>query len=221
MLLEDRATASALGTAIGGEDLFAHAEALGSHFDELVIGDELDGLLEGEDLEGDEAESVVRTGSAHVGELLFANGVDVEVVVARVLADEHAFVDFDSVADEEDAAFLYAVKRVGGGDALAVGDEGAGGALRNLTLVGDVLAGDRVHDDGAASLGEHFVAQADETAGGNLELHADAAGAVIGHLDHLTFSGSEALDDGANEVFGDVDGEDFGGLHEGAFDTSW
>jgi hypothetical protein len=34
---------------------------------------------------------------------------------------------------------------------------------------------------------------------------------VVGHLDHLALARSEALDDGADEVFRDVDGEDFDG----------
>ncbi len=82
----------------------------------------------------------------------------------RVLADDHALVDLDAVGDEEDAAVLQAVERVGGGGALAVGDEGAGGALRDLALVGDVAVGDGVHDDGAAGLGEHLGAETDEAA---------------------------------------------------------
>ena len=40
---------------------------------------------------------------------------------------------------------------------------------------------------------------------GDAELHADAAGAVVGHLGHLALARSEALDDGADEVLGDVD----------------
>ena len=63
-------------------------------------------------LKGTRRSGVVGAGGAHVGELLFADAVDVEVVVARVLADDHAFVDFDAVAEEEDAAFLDAVERV-------------------------------------------------------------------------------------------------------------
>ena len=58
-LLEDAAAAGALGAAVGLEDLFAHAEGLGGDFHQFVVCDELDGLLQREDLEGDEAESVV------------------------------------------------------------------------------------------------------------------------------------------------------------------
>ena len=58
---------------------------------------------------------------------------------------------------------------------LAVGDESAGATLRNLALVGDVAVEDRVHDDGAAGLGQHLGAEADEAAAGDAELHADAA----------------------------------------------
>ena len=42
---------------------------------------------------------------------------------------------------------------------------------------------------------------------------------MVGHLDHLALARSEALDDGADEVFGDVDGEELVGLHELAVDA--
>src|SRR5581483_10766418 len=105
----------AAGAAVGLENFFAQAEGFGGDFYEFVVGDELDGLLEGQLLVGDEAEGLVGARCAHVGELLFADSVDVEVVVAGVLADDHAFVDLDAVGYEEDAAVLEAVQRVGGG----------------------------------------------------------------------------------------------------------
>src|ERR1700733_12810835 len=152
------------GAAIGLQDLLAHAEGLRGHLDELVVGDELDALLEGELLVGHEADGGVRARGAHVRELLFTNAVDVEIVVARVFADDHALVDFNTVGDEEDTAVLEAFERVGSGGALSVGDESTRETLRNLTLVGDVAVEDGVHDDGAAGLGEHLGAEADETA---------------------------------------------------------
>ncbi len=81
-----------------------------------------------------------------------------------------------------------------------------------------VAVEERIHDDGAAGVGEQIAAQADEAAGGHAEFKADAAVAVVVHLDHLAAARAEALDDGADEVLGDVDGEVLDGLHELAVD---
>ena len=51
-------------------------------------------------------------------------------VGARVLADDHAFVDADARVDEDLAALLQVEDRVGGRDAGAVGDQRAVRARR-------------------------------------------------------------------------------------------
>ena len=63
------------------------------HLDELVVVDELDGLLEAHLARRDEANGLVGRRRAHVRLLLFLGDVDVEVVRPRVLADDHALVD--------------------------------------------------------------------------------------------------------------------------------
>src|SRR5580658_10191903 len=94
------------GTSVGLEDFFAQAKGFRGDLDHFVVGDELDGLFKVEQARGRETNGVVGGGGTHVGELLFADDVDVEVVVAGVLADDHAFVDFNSCRSEEDAAVL-------------------------------------------------------------------------------------------------------------------
>ena len=130
-----------------------------------------------------------------------------------MLADDHALVDFHAGADEEDAAFLQAVERVGGGGALAVGNQRAGGPLRNLSLIGNVAVEERVHHDGAARFGQHFAAQADDAAAGHAEFHAHATGAVIVHLGHLALARSKLLNHHAGMLFGHVDGQVLHRLH--------
>ena len=165
----------AFGTAILLQNFFAQAERLGRDLDHFIVGDEFDGLLQVEIAVGHQADGLIGAGGAHVGHVLFADDVDVEVLVARMLADDHALVDLDAGADKQDAALLQAVERVGGGESLAVGDQSAGGALRNFALVGDVAVEEGVHHDGAARLCQHFAAQADDAAAGHAELHAHAA----------------------------------------------
>src|SRR5699024_3204980 len=89
----------------------------------------------------------------------------------------------------------------------AVGDERAVDAEFDVAGPGTVSGGDRVRDAGAAGLGEEPCAEADEAAGGDLELHAHPAGSVVGHGRHHTLAGGAQLGDGAEVVPRNVDGE--------------
>jgi len=51
-------------------------------------------------------QSFVFAGCTNVGEFLLAADVDVEVVGARVLADQHAFVDLGGRLDEDRGQYL-------------------------------------------------------------------------------------------------------------------
>jgi hypothetical protein len=72
---------------------------------------------------------------ADVGEVLLLGRVDRHVIGARILADDHALVDFVAGADEELAALAEVIEGVGGGHAGVGGDEGAGDAGLQLTDV--------------------------------------------------------------------------------------
>ena len=163
------------------------------------------------------ASSAVR--SAHVGQLFFADCVYVKVVVFGVLADDHAFVNFDAGADEQLAALLQVPEGIGGGGAGAVGDQRAGQAVGNFALPLGVAVEERVHHDGAARVGEQLAAQADEAAAGDAELHAHAAVAVVVHVRHLGLAHAELFHHHADEFFGNVDGEVFDRLHELAVES--
>ena len=67
----------------------------------------------------------------------------------------------------------------------------------------DVAVEERVHDGGAARVGEDLAAQADQAARGHVKFEAHAAGAVVDHLDHLALAGAELLDHHAQEVLRD------------------
>src|SRR3954451_18232323 len=71
----------------------AQADALRRHLDAFVLADELEHLLERERPRRDQPPERVGCRRAHVRELLLLGRVDVEVVLARVLADDHPFVE--------------------------------------------------------------------------------------------------------------------------------
>src|SRR6478609_10523875 len=75
-----------------GQDPLAQTQALRRDLDELVGGDVLNRALERELRGGREAGRDTFTLRTEVRELLFADGVDGDVLVAGILADDHAFV---------------------------------------------------------------------------------------------------------------------------------
>src|SRR5690606_18360605 len=102
---------------------------------------------------------------AEVGELLFADGVDGDVLVAGIFADDHALVNLFAGTDEEFAALLAHEEGVGGGLAGLGGDERAGDAGEHFAGVGAVFL-EQVAGDAAAAGGvDHVDFEADEAAG--------------------------------------------------------
>ena len=75
----------------------------------------------------------------------------------------------------------------------------------DLALPLDVAVEERVHDGGAARVGQDFAAQADQAARRDMELEAHAAGAVVHHLVHLALARAELLDHHAEEGFRAID----------------
>src|SRR5260370_18873152 len=92
---------------VGLQDLLAEPDGFRRDFHELVVGNEFDSLLETQFAVRDQAYRFVRAGRPHVGLLLLFRNVDVHVLLARILAHDHAFVHLDGRPDEEFPAFLY------------------------------------------------------------------------------------------------------------------
>ena len=105
----------------------------------------------------------VAAGGADVGEFLLPADVDVEIIVARVLADHHAFVHARSRGDEQDAPLLKVKDRVGGRHAFAVRDHGAVAAGLNGSVPGRPAVEERVHDRRAPGIGEETRAESDQS----------------------------------------------------------
>src|SRR5258706_1358461 len=186
--------------------------------DQLILADELDGLFEVQEAGRDQADGLIGSGGAHVGELFFLDDVDVQVSIAGVLADDHALVDFGAGSDEHLAALLQVEDRVTGGFAGAIGDKGSGGAGGDLALPFDIAVEERIHDGGALGVGEHLAAEADQAARGHVKLQANAAGAVGDHSQHLPLPAADFFDHDADKGFGAIDHEEFEGLAHRAVD---
>src|SRR5713226_7151526 len=91
---------------VGLQNFLAESDGFRRDFHELVVGNEFDSLLETQFAVRNQANRFVRAGRAHIRLLLLFRDVDVHVLFARILSDDHAFVHFDGRPDEEVAAFL-------------------------------------------------------------------------------------------------------------------
>src|SRR4029450_13537535 len=90
--------------------------------DTLVVGDVLECLLPRHRPRRNQLLEALRSRRSDVGELLLLRRVDVHIVGAGVLADDHPLVDLDAWTDEELAALLQGEQRVAGARTPAVGD---------------------------------------------------------------------------------------------------
>src|SRR5882762_1061608 len=195
----------AAGATVGLQDFFAEADGFGRDFHEFVVGDEFDGLLQAQFLMRDEANGFVGAGRAHVGLLLFLGNVDVHILLAGILAEDHAFIDLDGRADEELAALLNIPQRERGRNSGTVRDERASGAQGHFAGIIHPAIENGVNQRGPARIREQLAAQADQAARGDFEIEAHAAGIVIAHLEHFATTAADSFENDADEVFRDVD----------------
>ena len=86
-----------------------------------------------------QANGLVLAGGADVVQLLGLHRIDVQVVPARVLADDHALIGLFAGADEHDAAVFQVPQGEGGGFTVRVRDQHARAARvgQELALIAD------------------------------------------------------------------------------------
>src|SRR5438094_6622235 len=161
-----RATATRAGSggslepAATRHGALAQAQRLRRDLEQLVLADPLQTLLEVHDAWRCQLDALIRGRRPHIRKFLFFCDVDVQVVVARVLADNLALVDRLTGGEEHRAARLEIVDGVAGRLATAVGHEGA------VLTVGDVALPlvppieEMVQEAGAARFGQGFGAVA-------------------------------------------------------------
>jgi hypothetical protein len=191
------------------------ADRLRRDLDQLVVGDELDRVLERELDRRRDLDRVFLAGDAEVGELLAAHGVDDEVVVARVDADHHALVERIAGLDEHAAAVVELAERVGDGLAVVLADQDAVLAPFDLALVRLVAVEDVADQAGAARQVQELVLEADQAARRDLVVEAHPAHAVRLHVDEVGATLAERLHDGALVLVLDVGGDELDRLEPG------
>ena len=124
---------------------FADAVRLRRHLEQLVVGEELDRVVERELADAVELRRDVGVAAAHVREVLLAHDVDLEVALADVLADDHALVHLDPRVEEELPAVLRRVEAERRGQPVLPGDERSEIARVDVAGVRAVAGEERVH----------------------------------------------------------------------------
>jgi hypothetical protein len=142
----------------------AQPDRLRRDLHQLVVGDELDGRLEGQ-LDGrGENDVLVLARRADVGELFLADGVDHQIVVARVDAHDHALVYRLAGADEHTPARLQLEQGVRHQLALLGRDQHAVAPLGHVRLDRAPIVEHVAHHAAAARQVEELALEADQAA---------------------------------------------------------
>src|SRR6185312_6441990 len=190
---------------IGVEEFLAQPDRFRSHLDQFIILDIGERLFQRHLDRRRQAHRFVLRGGADVGELLALENVDLEVVVARVLADDHALVDLPAGLDHHRAAVFQLEHGVSHRLALVVRNQHAVATALDVALVGRIAMEQAVHDRGATGIGEQFALVADQAASRRIKHQAQAVTAGGPHLDHLGLALAHLLNDDAGMLLVDVD----------------
>src|SRR6266404_4074279 len=190
---------------VGVKKFLAQPDRLRGHLDQFVVLDIGQRLFQGHLDRRGQAHRFVLRGGADVGELLALEDVDLEIVVAGMLADDHALVDLPARLDHHRAAVLQLEHGVGHRFALVVGDQHAVAAALDIALVGRIAVEQAVDDGGAAGVGEQFALIADQAPGGRIEYQPQTMTAGGAHLDHLGLALAHLLHDDTGVLLVDVD----------------
>src|SRR5690606_25079891 len=155
----------------------------------------------------------VLAGSPYVGELLLANRVDHEIIVAAVNADDHAFIERILRFDEHAATLLQLPERISHGLAFVLADEHTIAAFAQGTFLDrPVLIEDVTHDACAAGQVEEVTLKADESARRNAIFQAGSTAPVSHHVDELALAAAQFFHDSALMTILDVDRQQLIGL---------
>src|SRR5436309_15218033 len=105
--------------------------------------------------------------------MLLLGGIDVEVLRARALADDHSLVDLVSGCHDQRSPVLELEQGARRDGAAPVGDQRPGGPGSQLAMPRLPAVEHVVNETGAPGLGEELRAEPDESARGYQVLHPD------------------------------------------------
>ena len=128
------------------QDLLADAQILRGDLQQLILCQELQAALQAQLADGDQAQSVIGTGSTGIGQVLGLADVDIHILAGSGVADDHALVDLFASAHQQGAALLRVVQAVGNGIAGLKADQRTGGTVGDHTGPDIVAIKDLVED---------------------------------------------------------------------------
>src|SRR5690606_36098656 len=197
----------------------AQTDRLGRDLDQFVVIDELHGVLERELNRRHQIDVLILAGRPDVGELLLANRIHHQVVVAAVNADDHALIERVLRADEHAAAFLKLPQGVSHGLAVVLADQHAIATLTQGTFLHrTIVVEDVAHDPGASGQVEEVTLEADQAPGRNAVFQTRATAAVGHHVQQLALAAAQLFHHAALMAVFDIHGQHFIGFHALAVD---
>src|SRR4029079_12763280 len=140
----------------------AESDRLGGDLDQLIVLDVSERPLEHHADRRRQADRLVLGCGAHIGKLLALQHIDLEIVVARVLADDHAAIDLPAWLDHHRPTVLEVPQRIGDCLTLIGRDQYAVPPSLDRALVRRIAVEQAIHDAGTARVGEELALIADE-----------------------------------------------------------
>src|SRR5436190_7069018 len=198
--LPDRAIAVLLS-----EKAFADAVGLRRDFEELVVGEELDRVVERELADAVELRGDVGVAAPHVREVLLAYDVYLEVALADVLADDHALVHLDAGVEEELPPILRGVEPERRGRPVLECDERAELARGDRAGERAVAFDERVHHAAPARGGVERLPEPEQSARRDLVDGVHHAVVAVLHVLERSAAAAGELDHGAELFLRDLD----------------
>src|SRR5687768_7028999 len=187
------------------EHPLAEPDVLRRDFDQLVLLDVLEAVLEGDGSRRLQLDILVGGRRPHVAELLFLGDVDVHVTGAGILSHHHALVHLLSRGDEHLGPLLEVAQREPDHRALPVGHQHSPLPARQRPGPGPVGQEPMMHGPGAPGVGQKLRAVSEEPATRNLEDQPDQPHAGIPHFGHLGAAGPQLFHHRTHVVLGHVD----------------
>jgi hypothetical protein len=182
------------------KDLLSQTEVLGSDLNDLIITNIRDHIFQSHSARRSETSLLILHDGTDVGKSLGLDGVDLEVGLTRVLANDHALVDLDSGLDEESTTLLDHLKRVSGADTVLHSEDSTLIVTSDLTTELDIVVKSGRDDTLTTSIVHELVTETEETTSRDVEDEADTTIGKTVELLHLTTALGKLLDDVAGHV---------------------
>ncbi len=138
------------------EDAFPNADALRCDLQKLVVPKELKRFLKREPTGRDQAQGIIRTGGAGIGELFAFADIDGNILVLGRHADHLSGVDRLTRPEEQGTAFLSVIKAIGDRLAGLKRDQRSVVPAGNLPFVGCIAVEEGVHNPFPLGIGKKF-----------------------------------------------------------------